>query len=269
MHDYHIHTSLCKHAEGDMDEYVEAAIEKGITEICFTDHIPFDDGFDSDHRMTPQELDTYLNKIHQCRSKYKEITILTGIEADYLEGYEEYLETFLSKHPFDLVIMSVHFIKKWGDKGWAFSFEYTDDTIQWQYKDYFDAMIKGIETGLFDVIGHFDLIKRIRNPVLDTNRADVDRALDAAKNAGMCVELNTSGWRKYVEETYPAPEILGMAVDKEIPIVLSSDAHNPGQVGYCFEGLLPQLHENFQDMVLASFRQRQVTVHPLIQSGNK
>lgn len=40
MTDYHIHTKLCGHAEGEMESYVEQSISKGLKEIGFSDHAP-------------------------------------------------------------------------------------------------------------------------------------------------------------------------------------------------------------------------------------
>ncbi|MCD4692171.1 MAG: PHP domain-containing protein, partial [Calditrichales bacterium] len=54
--DYHIHTKLCKHARGEMEEYVEQALRIGLKEIAFTDHIPLPDNFDIAHRMAYHEL---------------------------------------------------------------------------------------------------------------------------------------------------------------------------------------------------------------------
>ncbi len=263
MNDYHLHTSLCKHAEGKLQEYVDSAIEKGITEICFTDHIPLPDNFDIEHRMSFEELDSYFTQIDSCRVKNRGITILTGIEADYIEGYEDYLDDFISQYPFDMVIMSIHFLKKWKNNQWVFSYEYTDETIKSQYKDYFDAMVKGIKTGLFDIVGHFDLIKRLQHPVMATNSEDVERVLNAVLKTSMSIELNASGLRKFIKETYPSMDILGLAVDKKIPIVLSSDAHKPADVGYEFDDLFNQLF-NFPTLQLASYRNRQATNRFLI-----
>jgi len=50
LSDYHIHTTLCKHAEGVIADYKASAINKGIPEICFTDHVPSPDGYDTAHR---------------------------------------------------------------------------------------------------------------------------------------------------------------------------------------------------------------------------
>ncbi len=256
MHDYHIHTSLCKHAEGKIVDYVEAAISQGIFEICFTDHIPLPEGFDAEHRMSPKELDTYFDQIEQCKAKYRQITILTGIEADYMEGYENYLKTILKRYPFDLVVMSVHYIKKWGTKEWVFNYTYTKETLRAQYNDYFNVMYKGIQTGLFDVVGHLDIIKRPGLPVLKSNFRDVDRVLDAAKKTGMSIELNTSGLRKSIFQTYPHMDIIEMAVEKNIPIVLSSDAHRPEDVGYGFDDIYNRLFQ-FPDLLLGQYSQRE------------
>ena len=78
-----------------MEEYVLAAIEKGIPEICFTDHIPLPNGEDTEHRMAIDELEPYLEKIAILNRKYREISVLAGIEADYVEGYETYIKEFL------------------------------------------------------------------------------------------------------------------------------------------------------------------------------
>jgi histidinol-phosphatase (PHP family) len=40
-----------------------------------------------------------------------------------------------------------------------------------------------------------------------------------------------------VGEDYPAPDVLGALVSAGVPVVLSSDAHAPGEVGYAFAEL--------------------------------
>ena len=265
MRDYHIHTSLCKHAEGTMDEYIETAIEKGITEICFADHIPFPDGFDAEHRMSLDELETYIEQINVVKRKYrKDITILIGIESDYMEGYEGYLENFFNSFPFDLVIMSIHFIKKWTDGQWVFNYEYTRRTLKQKYRDYFNTMLKGIKTGLFDIVGHFDLVKRPGFPVLNYSRKEVTEVLEAVRKAGMSIELNTSGIRRPINDLYPSLEILELIIEQKIPIVFSSDAHQPEYVGYCFDELLNHLF-NYQGFQVGQYHRRQLISQKLAQ----
>lgn len=264
MNDYHLHTKLCKHAFGEMYEYIESAIEKGIKEICFTDHIPLPDGFDSKHRMQLEDMDVYLNGIESCKKKYKEISILAGIEADYIEGYEGYLESFISKYPFDLVIMSVHFVKQWPQGQWVFSYNLPDKSITQIYNDYFEAVLKGINTGFFDIVGHLDLIKKSNCPVLKTNSNNIDKIINEIFDRGMSIEVNTSGLHKPINEIYPSFDILKKVIKKGIPISLASDSHSPEHVGYKFNEVIGSLFD-FEGVKLASYKKRDLTSYLLTQ----
>ncbi|MCP4151456.1 MAG: histidinol-phosphatase HisJ [bacterium] len=235
MRDYHVHTYLCKHAYHEMEEYVEAALERGITEMCFTDHIPLPGGFDPGHRMEPDQIELYLELVETCRRKYKEISIFTGIEADYIDGSEEYLEGFFKKYSFDMVIMAIHFIKKWPPDQWVFKFDFPGKTIKECYSDYFEAMNRGISTGFFDVVGHLDLIKQPDYPILETNRDDIEMIFDNVLKQNMAIEINTSGFRRAVAEPYPSLDIIELAVARGIPISMGSDAHLPDHMGCRFK----------------------------------
>ena len=138
--DYHIHTKRCKHAEGEMQDYVEKAIQMQIPEIAFTDHIPLPDKFDLAHRMAYHELDDYLNDIEMLRLRYPEIVIHSGIEADFYDGYEDFLYQTFQRFNFDIIIMSVHFIKGWPKNNWVFSYYFPDRPINEIYSDYLQAI---------------------------------------------------------------------------------------------------------------------------------
>ena len=241
--DYHIHTSLCKHARGRMEEYVQAAIRSGLTEIAFTDHIPLPDDFDIAHRMQLSEFQTYFNEIDRLKKRYTQIKILTGIEADYYEGFEDFLSNFLGQYEFDLVIMSVHFIKSWPECNWVFYYDFPDRTLTEIYSDYLEAVLRGIRTGLFDIIGHLDLIKSANQSLLQENQAQVERILLEAKAKDMAIEINTSGLRKEINETFPAPSFLPLISKTGIPVTLGSDAHKPEQVALKFEETQKELHK--------------------------
>jgi histidinol-phosphatase (PHP family) len=268
MHDYHLHTPLCKHAEGTMDDYIRAALEKGITEVCFSDLMPFPNGFNAEHRMSMEDVETYMDQINLMKRKYREISVLFGIEVDYIEGYERYIEKFLDTYSFDLVIMSVHYMPKW-PKGqqWVFDFEYTRQTLKKQCREYFNTLLKGIKTGLFDVVGHFDLVKRPRHSVLDTNAADVIRVLETIRREGMSLELNTSGLRRSIKETYPALDIVELAVNRGISIVFGSDAHRPENVGFAFDELFNTLFQ-LPELKLAHYQRRNCSTCLMEQPEN-
>ncbi len=257
--DYHIHTKLCKHARGEMFEYVEQAIRNGLAEIAFTDHMPLPDNFDIAHRMAYDDLEMYFNKIRELQETYPEIRIRSGIEADFYDGFESYLDDILQRFPCEIVILSVHFIKGWGEGNWAFSYHFPDKTMADIYSDYLQALTRGIKTGLFNVIGHFDLIKSPDEPLLQHNRDEVISVLETAKAHDMVIELNTSGLRKQIGEIFPDPEMLPLIERIGLPVTLGSDAHEPQQVGYYFDQLKEQLNA-FPKIEFADFSSEKISV---------
>ncbi len=239
--DYHIHTKLCKHASGEMEEYVEQAIKKGLAEIAFTDHIPLPQNFDLKHRMAMTEIEFYLNQIEKLKSRYREITILTGIEADFYHGFENFLASFLERFPFQIVILSVHFIQHWPAGNWVFKYDFPDRSLREVYADYLNALKDGIKTSLFNVIGHLDLIKKDGQPLLKHNRTQVIELLRLAQKHRMVVEINTSGLRKEINEPYPHQSLWPLLAEFELPVTLGSDAHAPNQVAFAFDTIEKQL----------------------------
>lgn len=243
MIDNHLHTKLCKHAEGDLFEYVERAIDQGIKEIAFTDHIPLPDSFDLAHRMKFEEFDIYTRWIMKAKEKYPEIIIRYGIEADFYEGFEEYTEKFLNQYEFDLVIMSVHFIRHWPDGNWVFDYHFPDKSKEEIYRDYLSTLIKGIQTGMFDVLGHLDMVKTPGDSLLDKIPDEANLLLQMVKKTGMAIEINTSGYRKNVGEPYPGLDWLPLIKKYSIPLTIGSDAHHPDQVGLKFKSVYNRIKD--------------------------
>jgi histidinol-phosphatase (PHP family) len=254
MHDYHMHSHFCRHATGALADYAGAAVARGFQEICFTPHIPlpgFRPGFFNDRlRMDAEEFPRYLEELERTRIQFPGLTILSGVEADYIEGWEEYLQGFLSSYAFDFVLMSVHFIRDWPEDQFVFGFAHDPRPLERIYDDYLEAVRKGIATGLYDCVAHFDLIKQPGRPLLATHRAEVEEIIGMCVARGMSAEINTSGTRREILETYPSPEIIRMMVEKGMPLTPGSDAHAPSQVGLGFPAL--------QGKKLARYRGRRV-----------
>ena len=61
--DYHIHTELCQHAEGEASAFRARAVELGLPEICFTDHVPNPDGYDPVNRMRLDQFPLYRTMV--------------------------------------------------------------------------------------------------------------------------------------------------------------------------------------------------------------
>jgi len=246
--DYHMHTPRCNHAIGTVAEYAEAALLVGLGEIGMSDHSPMPDGFDR-WRMRRGELDGYLDEVERAKQDYAgRLNIRVGLEADFLPGTEDYVREMLSSCAWDYVIGSVHYLGPLADK-WGF--DNPDDMSQWQvrdiedaYCDYFEMVAASARSGMFDIIGHPDLIKKFgHRPPLNSDRVrDSEEAmLDAVKNADVALEISSAGLRKPVEEVYPHGRIIARAAEMGIPFSFGSDAHAPGEVGHAMDHCLAML----------------------------
>ena len=239
--DSHIHTALCKHADGEIADYVESARQKGLTEICMTDHAPAPDGYDARHRMDITQFPSYRDTIRKLRQEKKDktLTVLYGVEADYYKGCEEFLRPWLAEQDFDIVLGSIHYIEAWG-------FDNPEERTIWDsvdipntWKEYFGLLCKLAKTGLYDVVGHLDLPKKFGHKPSDLILKEIVKpALDCIAKANMTIELNTSGLRKPVQEIYPSLTILQMARERNIPICFGSDSHQPDEIAYAFDKAL-------------------------------
>src|SRR5664279_232804 len=235
--DYHVHTARCGHAGGAARDYVLAALSRGLSEIAFTDHVPlyFLPGEDSDPgiAMTRAELPGYVEEVRALREEFAgRIDVLLGLEADYVEGHEAALEEILRAHDWDVVLGSVHWVKgDWIDApGSGKRHEIEGSALLW--REYYRLLATAAASGLFDVITHFDLPKKFGHRMPPEAAAAEATAVNAARTAGVAIEVSSAGLRKTVGEEYPAPPLLARLVAAGVPIVFSSDAHAPAEVGW-------------------------------------
>ncbi len=235
MIDYHIHTKRCGHASGEMYEYVERALELGFEEMGFSDHFPFIDRVRPELAMSLSELPDYFYDVEQLRKQYPQITIRLGTEVDYFPHLEKEIGGLLAQHPFDYVIVGVHFIGDW-------NFDNPNEKNEWQqrdvnevYEQYIQLLQQAANSRLFNIIAHCDLVKIFGyRPTRDFHE-QWDALVQCFAQNDLVVEISTAGLYKPVGEIYPSEEIIGVLKKYDVPIVISSDAHQPQNVGRNFD----------------------------------
>ncbi|MDR0992956.1 MAG: histidinol-phosphatase HisJ family protein [Verrucomicrobiota bacterium] len=252
--DYHTHTYLCRHAEYTPLDYSRAAAEKGIPEIACTDHIPFPNDPAPSIRMALDEFDLYLSLVREAQAQGP-CPVLLGVEADYRRDLVDgYIQQLLDRTDFDLVLGSLHTGPFWDlmpDDPTA-----TPEFVEQMWRTYFLRMADLADARLFDVCSHFDIVKRNGCRPSEKVLAEiVPPALDAVAQAGMAIEINTSGLEHAAAECYPSMQILAWMQERSIPITFGSDAHAPSQVGRHFEPAA-DLVKSAGYTTRASFRKR-------------
>lgn len=239
--DLHMHSSFSGDSQAPMEAMIVSAIRKGLTHICFTEHIDRD--FPTDHHENfSVDTPAYLAAYNALSEKYRgQINIYFGIELGlqpYLSGfYEEYIQ----QYPFDYCIGSSHLVDG-RDPYYKDFFEGRDEASV--YRRYFETILENLDAfSSMDSYGHLDYIVRY-GP--DQNRyytyekyADLlEEILKKLIDKGIALECNTSGFRYGLGHPNPCEEILTRyrQLGGEL-LTIGSDGHSPEHVAFAYEKL--------------------------------
>jgi histidinol-phosphatase (PHP family) len=240
VYESHSHTPLCKHAFGEPVEYADVAWRRGLRGLIVTCHNPMPGGFSSGVRMAEGEFGRYVDLVAQATDEYSgRVDVRLGLEADYFEGMESYLERQLASADFHFVLGSVH------PQVDEFRNRYWQGDLREVQRVYFRLLAQSAETGLFDSLAHPDLIKNFTASAWqpDSIMDDICHALDRIAATGVAMELNTSGVNKTISEMNPMPSMLRAMFDRGIPVTLGADAHEPQRVADGYETALELLKD--------------------------
>lgn len=240
LYESHMHTPLCKHAVGTPEEYAEVALQKGLRGIIVTCHNPIPGGYSANVRMAMEQFETYVEMVHAASEAWKgRVDVRLGIECDFAPGLEKGVEDLLGRAEFHHVLGSVHWqVPEYRERYFSGSwFDYQ--------KLYFEHLAQAAETGLFDTLSHPDLVKNACPAEWSLPRVlpVIEKALDRIAATGIAMELNTSGLLKDLPEMNPGPEILKLMRERDIPVVLGADAHNPQRVADQYPRALQHLED--------------------------
>ena len=220
----HTHTARCMHAVGTDEEYVLAAIDRGLQALGFSDHTPhfFPDGYTSSVRMTPEQLPGYADSIRALKEKYAgQITIYLGVEAEYLPDLFSDTLSLLRDNGVEYMLLGQHQLLPVGGPHCGTATE--DETI---LQCYCDRVIAAMETGLFTYLAHPDFIHFIGEEKI--YRKHMRRLCRTAKGCGIPLEINMLGLRQ--NRHYPSDRFFSIVAEEDCPVVIGSDAHKPEQV---------------------------------------
>lgn len=243
--DSHVHTKLCHHASGEMEEYVQAAIKRGLRKLIFLEHLEVGIHYFESTWLTEDDFIYYHEEGRRLQNKYNgNIEIGLGIEVGYNPRDLEEIQRRLDLHSWDSIGISYHFLETDSShlnmvSSRQFNIKALDQLgVDEVVKLYFKHLREAVEKLPGQVLCHLDAVLRHHPDVVITTEHNglIDELLDAVARRKMAIEVNTSGYR-IKDEPYPSLAILKKAVARNIPLVAGSDAHRPEDVGRHFDRL--------------------------------
>lgn len=253
--DYHMH-SFFSDGRSAPEDYVAHAISLGMNEIGFSEHLTL--FREPEHwNMHPERLPEYINYIGNLASLTNNLIIRTGLEVDYFPGRNEELRASVSSLPVDYLIGSVHYQ---GDVTVDLGREYYEGkNIDTLFEEYFETVCEAAGSGLFDIIGHCDLIRIYGyRPAGDPEPLYRKLAGIMRKN-DLAFEVNTNGRNRPLADFYPDRRFLHIFREEGVAVCVNSDAHMPARIGQYFEEAYELLrYIGFTEM--ATFEKRKRTM---------
>ena len=242
MFDYHMHTRVSFDGHDTGLAMATAARDRGLKEICFTDHIDYTPEMD-------MVFDTAVYNAEYDGLEVPGLKIRRGMEFGLTPHNPEQLKLDLGRRHFDFVLGSVHLV------------DGLDVYMQpyWEGKTYDEAIGLFLRETLaavqvhsdYDVLGHLTFISKARaNPRNELLRYDEHREIMDAimmelirRDKGM--ELNTSGIDRCGG---PLPALDYFRRFHELGgriVTVGSDSHDVGRAGQYTHEMVAELKKIF------------------------
>ena len=260
--DYHMHLRApdesIEHTVEAVERYVEVAADRGIDEIGFTEHVYYFRQTRSLWSVPYQlerckyDLDSYVDAVLEAKRRGHPVKL--GLEVDYQPMLEEETARILAPYPWDYLLGSIHFLDGRSIDSEPSLVEAVGVEEAWRL--YYDALHRAARSGLFETLGHPDLVKMF-GPEIDWDWAGV-----ASSVKNVCLEVSSAGLHKRHGKLYPNPDLLAAAREHDVSITLASDAHVPQNVGRDLDKAVDHARAAGYETVTL-FDQRQARQEPL------
>jgi histidinol-phosphatase (PHP family) len=244
--DYHIHTEYSDDSTEKMEDAVKKAIEKNISEICFTDHVDY--GIKIDHDIFKQMSDEekektrdklnvnypeYFKEIDILKKKYShQIAIKKGLEFGMQTHTAEKFQHLFDSFDLDFVILSCHQVNN--QEFWNYNYQQGKTEDEYNL-GYYQEIYKCIhQYSDYSVLGHLDLIQRYNDRIypLEKSKDIITKILKKVIKENKGIEINTSSFAYKLEDLTPSREILKIYYQLGGKIItIGSDAHDAESIG--------------------------------------
>lgn len=261
MFDVHMHSDFSADCQVSTEDMVIGAIQKGLKEICFTEHIDYE--YPDESIVFEFDLTKYDKEIKRLQNQYaNQILIRKGVEIGVQPHILHKYEQLMDAETFDFVICSMHTTDK---QSLHYKEIFQGRTVEEAFELYYSEYLHCIRNfKQYNVLGHVDLIKRYTDtPSKDLFHDALTEIFNEVISNGKGIELNTSGVRYGLPHALPSEDVLALykQCGGEI-ITLGSDAHRVSELAYQFQDSLKLLQSSGFDYI-TTFHKQQPTFHKI------
>jgi len=261
MFDYHIHSNFSADCDTPMEKTIERAINLGLQEICFTEHIDYD--YPDQDWIFEFDLKQYSEKLKDVQQKYAgQIGIKKGVEIGIQPHLLKKYEDLLEAETFDFIICSMHATAGMDlHSGNFFKGKTVEEAYQIYYQELYDCLKVYKE---YSVLGHLDLVKRYAKEKSQHDFHDIILEIfNIIIPEGKGIEWNTSGYRYGLDSGMPSPDILKIYKENGGEIItLGSDSHVETTLAFQFKESL-KLLQSIGFHYIATFSDREPKFHKI------
>ena len=243
--DGHVHTRLCHHAVGEMEDYVLAAITKKLSRIIFLEHYECGINYFECTWLSQDDFLYYRQEGERLRKKYQgKMEIGLGVEVGFNPHNIPETLNFLKSYKWDRIGLSYHFLanghnhinllsRKQENIKAAAAFGHGKALTA-----YFNGLLLALDNIPATVLCHIDAVLRHCPGIKFRSKhwQMIAKIINLLKEKNIALEVNTAGipLRGY---PFPDPAILDLAIKNKISLVAGSDSHRPGDVARYFNRL--------------------------------
>jgi histidinol-phosphatase (PHP family) len=243
--DGHVHSRLCHHAVGEMEDYVLAACDKGLERLIFLEHFETGIRYFETTWLTPADFEVYFSTGRALQQKYRgRIDIGLGVEVGYNpDGVTETI-AFLRQYEWDKIGLSYHFLRHEGlhlnmlSRKAENMMEFSRLGVKKIISDYLEGLRVAVGQLPVTVLCHLDAALRHHPDILfdSGHQQQMVAILHELATRNVALEINTSGF-DHRQEPYPPAWLIKQALQLGVNLVAGSDAHRPQEVGRYFDRL--------------------------------
>ncbi|MBE6450441.1 MAG: PHP domain-containing protein [Alphaproteobacteria bacterium] len=256
---YHTHTTLSDGSDC-LDNMLQKAVELGWKQIGISDHMIIHKDIKQAptyEKMVSRSGDyVYYDSFEKCLPMFQKnaeyirktakkypIDVLVGFEVDYFtyNGWEDEFKNFIKQIDYDYLLTGNHFFfdEKCEVLIDIYRYDllddiYKNDSYETYIKRHYQTIRKAVSSKMFNFLAHFDYARRTKQSQIYPCRDEQLKIVDCLAENHIAAEVSTKGLRKN-NILYPDDFVLKNMINKGVELVISDDAHNVDELGYCFD----------------------------------